>query len=146
MKSIKVKSVGTLDESDKLLLEEAEGAIVSSIDAARDFCKTLIGFSSGSIPVYFGILKYLGLEQIDTNSLQSRISILPPVLFLGCIVLLTIALVPRRFSVRPTVILYDYRRVRKSIIGVLRRGIIYGSATYIAGLSLAIFIFLELLF
>ena len=145
MKSIQVISVGALDESDKLLLEEAEIAITSSIDTARDFCKTLIGFGSGSIPVYFGILKYLGVEQVAVNSLESRISILPPILFLIGIILSTMTLIPKRFSVRPVVILADYKRLRNRVATTLRRGVMFGSASYVLGLSTAIFVFIRLL-
>jgi hypothetical protein len=146
MKSIQVISVGALDESDRLLLEEAGNAITSSIDTARDFCKTLIGFSSGSIPVYFGILKYLGVEQVAMSSLESRTSIIPPILFLASIILSTMTLIPRRFSVRPVVILDDYKPLRKRVATALRRGIIFGSVAYVLGLSVAIFVFTRLLF
>jgi hypothetical protein len=145
MKNIQVVSVSRLDESDKLLLGEAESTITSSIETARDFCKTLIGFSSGSIPVYFGILKYLGVEQIAVNSLESRIGILPPIFFLASIILSTITLIPKRFSVRPVVILTDYKQVRNRIASTLRRGIIFGSIAYVLGLSAAVFVFIMLL-
>ncbi len=145
MKNIQVVSVSRLDESDKLLLGEAESTISSSIETARDFCKTLIAFSSGSIPVYFGILKYLGVEQMATASLESRISILPPILFLVSIILSTITLIPKRFSVRPVVILTDYKQVRNRIASTLRQGIILGSVAYVLGLSAAVVVFMLLL-
>jgi hypothetical protein len=145
MKEIQIVSVSKLDESDKLLLEEAHSIIVSSIETGRDFCRTLIGFSSGSIPVYFGILKYLGVDQLAVNSLESRISILPPILFLVSIILSAVTLIPKRFSIRPVVILTDYKGVRNHIATTLRLGIIYGSATYVLGLSVAILVFIRLL-
>lgn len=142
---VQITSVSALDESDKLLLEEAESAITSSVDTARDFCKTLIGFCSGSIPVYFGILKYLGIEQLGANTLESRISLLPPILFLTSIILSTMILIPKRYSVRPAIILTDYRRLRNRVAGTLRLGIIFGSTTYVLGLAIAIFVFIRLL-
>lgn len=145
MKSIQVVSASTLDESDKLLIKEAEDVVTSSLNTATDFCKTLIGLDSGAIPVYFAIMKYLGVDQIPVNSFESYISMLPPVFFLLSIILSSIALIPRRFSVHPIAILTDYKRIRNSRASVLKWGIISGSIFYILGLIGAIFVFIQLL-
>jgi len=120
-----VISVKQLDESDRLVLEEAERSLVSSIDSAKDFCKTLAGFSSGAIPIYFAILKLMGIENAASQSqyILVLLSVLPPLFFLFSIVTLAVVLVPEKYVLRPTTIIRDYRRIREQVFMRLRHGI-----------------------
>src|SRR4030095_7093343 len=57
-----------------------------SRDTALDFCKVMLSASTGGIHRYFAVLKYIGFEKIGSASL-SKLTILPPVLFLGAAIL-----------------------------------------------------------
>ncbi len=142
---VQVKSVAPLDESEKLLVQEAESAIISSIDSAKEFCKALIGFNSGAIPIYFVVLKFLGSESVSAKSVFAPLGILPPVLFLLSILILASVLIPQRFSIRPLTLLKDYRRLRSQVFNRLWYGMIWGFGLYAIGLLSAIIVFIVIM-
>jgi len=143
--AVQVKSVALLDESEKLLLQEAEKSIASSIDTAKEFCKTLIGFNSGAIPIYFAVLKFLGSDITSAKSAFAPLGVLPPVLFLMSVMFLAAVLMPQRFSIRPVTLIKDYRQLRSRLFTRLWYGMIVGFGLYVVGLLLAIVAFITLI-
>lgn len=104
-----------------------------SRDIALDFCKTMLSASTGGIPIYFAVLKYIGFEKISGTAL-SKLSILPPVLFLLAAILYVLALRPRHELVAPS----DFNAFRKRRLEQLNQFIIRGTATFIGAVGLAI--------
>jgi hypothetical protein len=66
----------------------------TSRSVAIDFCKTMITAASASIPLYFAVLKYVGVEAM-TGSWFARLGLLPPALFLASTVVFAVGLRPR---------------------------------------------------
>jgi len=55
----KVVAVSTISPHSKALYEAGKSLLIDSVTTAREFCKTMIGISTGGIPLYLGILSYL---------------------------------------------------------------------------------------
>jgi len=106
-----------------------------SRDIVLDFCKTMLSASTGSIPVYFAILKYIGFERFDSTAL-SRFAILPPGLFLVAAILYILALRPRYELVVPN----GFNAFRKRRLERLNKFIIWGTTIFIGAVGLAIVI------
>lgn len=104
-----------------------------SRDIAADFCKTMLSASTGGIPVYFAVLKYIGFEKIGGTAL-SKFAVLPPVLFLVAAVLFATALRPRHESVAPK----DFGDFRRRRLEQLNRFIIAATAFFVGAVGLAI--------
>lgn len=104
-----------------------------SRDTALDFCKTMLSASTGGIPVYFAVLKYIGFEKIGSTAL-SKFAILPPVLFLVAAILYVLALRPWYESVAPN----DFNAFRKRRLERLNQFIVWGTAIFIGAVGLAI--------
>ena len=104
-----------------------------SRDTALDFCKTMLSASTGSIPVYFAVLKYIGFEKIGSTTL-SQFAILPSVLVLAAAILYVLALRPGYESVAPS----DFNAFRKRRFERLNQFIIWGTAIFIGAVGLAI--------
>jgi hypothetical protein len=134
--SINVPQVSSSSESPPAAESEFSEWIKSSRATATDFCKTMLTTSAGAIPVYFAVLKYLGIEQIESTLLASA-GIIPPVLFLAAIILFALALRPR-FAVL-TEAEFDIFRAERYLW--LNRYILAGTILFTAGVCLAIVIF-----
>ena len=109
--------------------------IKNSRKVALDFCKTMMGTSTGAIPIYFAVLKYIGFEKIGQAEL-AKLTILPPVLFLIAAVLYVLALRPRYEAVA----LDEFNTFRARRLEQLNKYIIWGTTTFVVatGLSIAI--------
>lgn len=104
-----------------------------SRDTALDFCKTMLGTSTGSIAVYFAVLKYLGFEKIGGTAF-SKFAALPPVFFLIAAVMFVLALRPRHELIAPS----DFDAFRRNRLEQLNRFLVLGTAIYITGVGLAV--------
>lgn len=107
-----------------------------SRDTALDFCKIMLSASTGGIPVYFVILKYIGFEKIGLGAI-SKLAVLPPMLFLVAAILYVLALRPRYEAVAPS----DFNAFRQRRLEQLNTLIIGGTAVFVAAIALAIGVF-----
>ena len=110
--------------------------IKNSRKTALDFCKTMLSISTGAIPVFFAVLKYIGFEKIGSTGL-AKFTILPPVFFLVAAILYVLALRPRYKGVTQSA--FNAFRARR--LGQLNQYIIWGTATFAGATGLAIAIF-----
>ena len=100
---------------------------------ALNFCTTMLTTSTGAVPVYFAVLKYIGVEAVG-GTVVSRIGILPPLLFLLSAVIFATALRPRLRSVREV----DFAQFRASRLESLQRLMLSGLVVFAAGIVIAI--------
>lgn len=139
-----VELIGLASEADVAMIANRESAPLptnsefeewakKSRTTALNFCKTMLSTSTGSIPMYFAILKYLGIENIDGTTLF-QFSILPPILFLGAAILYVLALRPQYESIAPN----DFNTFRKRRLERLNQFIIWGTSVFIGAVGLAI--------
>ena len=114
--------------------------IKNSRATATEFCKTMLTISTGAIPVYFAVLKYIGIEQIGGSFLaQGRI--LPPVLFLTATILFVLAIRPRFATLTEA----EFAKFRAKRLGQLNLYITAGTVLFATGVSIAIVLFFHAL-
>lgn len=114
--------------------------IKNSRNTAIDFCKTMLSSSTGAIPVYFVVLKYIGFDKI-TNTPFARAGILPPIMFLVAAVLFILALRPRFENIAQK----DFATFRARRLTQINRFIIMGTLTFGGAIALAIVLFFSAL-
>ena len=105
----------------------------ASRTTAVDFCKTMLTASTGAIPVYFAILKYLGTETA-WGSWFSTFAALPPLLFLASAIVFALALRPRYTVVKPE----GFEEFRRARLEHLNRGMLTGLVLFSGGVLIAI--------
>ena len=71
-----------LSPQEEALLEAGKELFKDSLTIARDFCKTMMNFSIGAIPIYLGILVFLFPENYTLTALEGFLAALPAILFL----------------------------------------------------------------
>jgi hypothetical protein len=103
---------------------------------ALDFCKTMIGISVGAIPVYFAVLKFLGLETINQRQLDALI-ILPPLLYLVGLMAYVLALRPAFRSVS----IDTFSEFRKTRLINLNRRATVGTIFFVGATFFAFIVF-----
>jgi hypothetical protein len=106
-----------------------------SRETALDFCKTMLSTSTGAIPLYFVVLKYIGFEKIGSTAL-SKFAILPPALYLVAAILYVLAMRPRYELVAQN----DFNAFRTRRLERLNQFIIWGTAIFTGATGLAIVI------
>ena len=115
--------------------------VKSSGGNARDFCKTMLTTSTGAIPIFFAVLKYLGVETAS-NTFLSWMGIIPSSLFLASAVLFILAIQPQYFIVRQQ---HEFINFRNRRFKQLNRLIQMGTIFFILGVCFAIFSFVKIL-
>ena len=58
-KSEEVQQVSVISPHSKALFETGKAILLDSVSTGREFCKSMIGTSTGAIPIYLGILTFL---------------------------------------------------------------------------------------
>ncbi len=107
--------------------------VKSSRATALDYSKLMLSTSTGAIPLYFVVMKFIGIEKISA-SIFSRAGIFPPLLFLLAGVFFVLALRPQYAMVAEA----DFAAFRKSRLEQLNRYITLGTALFILGMLLAV--------
>jgi len=57
--TIEVQQVTVISPHSKALYEAGKAILLDSVTTGREFCKSMIGTSTGAIPLYLGILTFL---------------------------------------------------------------------------------------
>ena len=121
--------------------KEAMEFVKSSLDIARDFCKTMLKISLGAIPLFFAVLKYIGSE--STNNMSATlIGLIPVSFFLISAVFYVIGLRPQVFTFNNSIeefnTFYNNRHIS------MNKYIKFGTALFILGVGISIFIFIKI--
>lgn len=99
-KGIEVVGVSAVSPHNRALYEAGKALLIESITTGRQFCKFMISVSTGAIPIYLGLLKFV-LPEHYTFSLGRGILVVgPAILFLIASVVFTVGYFPQvsRFS------------------------------------------------
>ncbi len=107
---------------------------------AIDFSKTMLTVATGAIPVYFAVLKYLGIERAS-RSFWQRAAIIPPILFLASAVVFVLALRPH-FSVVTESEFSEFRRIR---LEDMNRFLVAATVLFMLAIAIAIWLFFAIL-
>jgi hypothetical protein len=114
--------------------------IKSSRTTAIDFCKIMLTSSTGAIPIFFAVLKYIGLEKINTAYLD-KVGILPPIMFLIAAIFFVLALRPRYEAIEQK----DFAAFRARRLTQMNRFITAGTFTFHSAIIFAIVLFFYVL-
>ena len=125
------RSLGDGDWIDR----ELEALRTSSIDTGRSYATTLLGANSGAIPIYFSVLKFLGVGVPGAGWLVFLL--VPPVLFLIAIVTQVQALRPALRQLSRD----NFIQAREERLARSRRWLDAGIALFCVGTGLAIIAF-----
>jgi len=85
--------VGPTEAQDGAGHAAAEASGASFLAGAQDFAKSMVSTAAGAIPLYYGILKYLGLG--SAGMVGRRLSIAAPLAFLAASVAFALAARPQ---------------------------------------------------
>lgn len=107
--------------------------IAKSRDTAIEYCKTMLGTSTGAIPVYFAVMKYLGIEKIDPT-LTAHVGAVPPVIFLAASIFFVVALQPRLVAATPD----RFAEIRAARLRRLNVSLTTGTILFFAGVLMTI--------
>ena len=127
--------------SNDVMNKEFEEWVSSSAASAREFCKTMLTISTGAVPIFFTVLKYIGVEQASTPRL-AWFGICPPSLFLISSILFIFALRPQYSTIAS---LLAFEKFRKERLQKMNRYIRIGVGVFILAVFLAILIFVGIL-
>ena len=97
---VEVEEVSAVTPHNRALYEAGKALLVESITTGREFCKFMISMSTGAIPIYLGLLKFVLPEKYVLSVKQGIIAIIPAILFLVASVIFVSGYLPQagRFS------------------------------------------------
>lgn len=87
--------VSAVTPHNRALYEAGKMLLTDSITTGRDFCKFMISLSTGAIPIYLGLLKFVLPEHYTLSLQQGVLAIIPVVLFLIASIVFTIGYYPQ---------------------------------------------------
>ena len=124
----------SLSFAESIVNMELQEWVKASPAIARDFCKQMLSTTTAAIPVFFAVLKYLGVDKA-TVQFPAWIGILPPSLFLLSAILFILTLRPQYFE---AIGVEAFTRIRTRRIQTMNWLILIGTALFIIGAGLAI--------
>ena len=145
-----VEIVGPADPSSASTVSPASSKAVddgfvdwakASRQTATDYCETMLTTSTTAIPVYYAILKYIGIDKIGT-SFVALVGVIPPLLFLTAVILFVLALRPRFATLTVT----EFATFRAERLRRLDQYITIGTIAFVIGVGLAIALFIIALY
>lgn len=90
-----VTGVSGLTPRTEGLLEAAKDLLVQSVTVGRDFCKSMIEFSTGAIAVYTALLTFGWPEKYTLDQNEKLAAVAPALVFLAATILAAIGYFPR---------------------------------------------------
>lgn len=134
---IEVESVQEVTPHNQALYEAGKKLLVESVDVSREFCKFMIGISTGAIPIYLGLLKLILPDGYKSSSWIDLLFVAPVVFFMSASLLFALGYFPRHGETSLDLI-EEIRRERNSTILRHRRYSIFGFSTFFLGVLLAV--------
>lgn len=130
----------------KALYEAGKVILADSLNAGREFCKSMIGTSTGAIPIYLGILAFIFPEHYSWELLGGALVILPPLGFLISSIIFVFGYMPSGGAISLDVI-EEIENERNRLIRHRRHFVRWGIALFSISTLLAIisiFLFIDL--
>lgn len=90
---IRASGVREISTQSEVLLALGEELMMQSLSKSQEFCKAMIGTSSGAVPIYIGLLTF---AMPDRDIFQPNIiwAIVPPLLFLIAMLIFIVGYLP----------------------------------------------------
>jgi hypothetical protein len=133
-----------LSPQDSVLCEVGDAMVKGSMETGRDFCKTMITLTTGSIPIYFALLGFLLPRVATLPAYWLLLFMVPPVLFLIAAMIFLLGYLPKKHDVS----LIELETVKKTYIDTVNRRrnlMIAGAAFFLIGYIITIIYLLALI-
>ena len=92
---IELEEVSAVTPHNRALYEAGKTLLIESITTGREFCKFMISVSTGAIPIYLGLLKFVLPEHYTLSLEQGVLIVVPTVFFLIASIAFTIGYFPQ---------------------------------------------------
>jgi hypothetical protein len=134
---IEVRNITAITPHHEALYEAGKQMLIDSISVGREFCKTMIGTSTGAIPIYLAILTFILPEKFRLGISGGMAIAAPAIGFLIAATLFSAGYLPSKgkFSLD---MINEIENERDRIIKTNFRFIQYGLGTFIISTLLAI--------
>jgi hypothetical protein len=96
---IQVVSVGPETPHNKALYEAGKTLLVETVSVGREFCKFMVGVSTGAIPTYLALVGLAAGKDYDPTVLEGILLLVAPTLFLVAAGIFAIGCLPVRADV-----------------------------------------------
>lgn len=95
--SIYVSNVTSITPHNEAMYEAGKSLLVDSVKIGRSFCKFMIGITTGAIPTYLALLKFVLTGRMHVFSMTERlVGAIPPLLFLLASILFVLGFFPNK--------------------------------------------------
>lgn len=115
--------------------------IKGSIASERDFCRTMLSTAIAAVPVYFAVLKYVGVGRVHGG--WQVLSVVPPLILFAAMVAFSWPLRPVGRTIRN---IADFTAFRQRRLEQIDRGINTGMVLFAVALLWAVVVWIVLLF
>jgi hypothetical protein len=88
--ALEVKSVTAVTPHNKALYEAGKKLLGDSLDAGREFCKSMITTSLGAIPVYLALISLALPKEYRPTASEGHVFLIPSALFLAAAIVFTL--------------------------------------------------------
>lgn len=136
---VRVIQSTAISPHSKALYKVGESILSDSLESGRDFCRSMIGTSTGAIPVYLGILTFLLPEKFILGFGAGLTVAAPSIGFLIASALFTIGYLPVSGEISLDIV-EEIERTLEKIINYRKRFIWSGMAVFIVSTLLAILV------
>lgn len=140
---MEIVNVQDISPHNKAVYESGKKMLVDSITVGADFCKTMITISTGSIPTYLALIKFVQPEKYVLNFTQISLIGFTAILFLSATISFAVGFLPTvsSFSLEN---LDEIELNRAKVIKKRALKIKLGMLFYILGVLFSIFTYLNI--
>ncbi len=139
--SPKVEAISPISPHSKAVYEAGKAMLVSSVETGRDFCKFMIGVSTGAIPIYIGLLNLILPDDFSPATYEAVSALIPAAAFLFASVTFAIGYFPQAgFACLD--IIEEIEGELEVAIQKRRKAAFIGFAFFLAGLLLGLIVIL----
>ena len=134
---VELVGVSAVTPHNRALYEAGKNLLVESITTSRDFCKFMISMSTGAIPIYLALIKFVLPEKYTLTFNQSALVVIPAFLFLIASIVFTFGYFPQsgNFSLD---IIEEIERERKKTLEMRAKVTWIGFSLFLIGTIISI--------
>lgn len=134
---VELVGVSAVTPHNRALYEAGKNLLVESITTSRDFCKFMISMSTGAIPIYLALIKFVLPENYTLTFNQSALVVIPAFLFLIASIVFTFGYFPQsgNFSLD---IIEEIERERKKTLKMRAKVTWIGFGLFLIGTIISI--------
>jgi hypothetical protein len=126
---IEVGRPQAISPHNQALYEAGKGILTDSLSVGREFCKFMVGVSTGAIPLYLALLQFALPKDYRPGWGRGALAVLPGALFLAASIVFALGVFPRT-STFSLDVADQIEAARASVIGRRRKLSLAGFALF----------------